>query len=169
MKSFLSLQKFREDDTRVTTFNCQQRKEPFFSRKIHSGDRNRLSPVFVEWGGLRRVRAHRIKLDFYLYSIPLDLSQNCFFPTHSSRKMRQVIHEGSTVLYRRSSISPYFSSPTRRISDFLASSRESNLVRSFDVPLHSHRVFKLESPHEVVDYEFGIAALLFNYVNFFRF
>ncbi|GBL96296.1 hypothetical protein AVEN_205091-1, partial [Araneus ventricosus] len=47
--------------------NCQQRKEPLFSRKIQSGARNRLSPASVEWGGLRRDTAHRVKeVDFFL-------------------------------------------------------------------------------------------------------
>ncbi|GBO41446.1 hypothetical protein AVEN_268314-1 [Araneus ventricosus] len=58
MKSFLSLQKFQQDDTQGWAINCQQRKEPLFSRKIHSGVRNRLSSTSVEWGGLRRDRAH---------------------------------------------------------------------------------------------------------------
>ncbi|GBM29499.1 hypothetical protein AVEN_73071-1, partial [Araneus ventricosus] len=40
----------------------QQIKEPLFSRKIHSGARNRPSPASVEWGGLRRFRAHRDKV-----------------------------------------------------------------------------------------------------------
>ncbi|GBN24493.1 hypothetical protein AVEN_241314-1 [Araneus ventricosus] len=61
MKSFLSLQKFQEDDTQVWTINCQQRNEQLFSRKIHSGARNSLSRASVEWGDLRRDRAHRIK------------------------------------------------------------------------------------------------------------
>ncbi|GBO46656.1 hypothetical protein AVEN_120244-1 [Araneus ventricosus] len=52
MKSFLSLRKFQADDTQVLAINCTQRKEQLFSRKIHSGARNRLSPVSVEWGGL---------------------------------------------------------------------------------------------------------------------
>ncbi|GBN68622.1 hypothetical protein AVEN_98638-1 [Araneus ventricosus] len=61
MKSFLSLQKFQEDDTQLWAANYQQRKEPLFSCKSHSGARNRLSPASVEWGGLRRDRAHRVK------------------------------------------------------------------------------------------------------------
>ncbi|GBN70775.1 hypothetical protein AVEN_265431-1 [Araneus ventricosus] len=61
MKSFLSLQKFQEGDIEVWTIMFQQRKEPLFSHKIHSGDRNRLSPTSVEWGGFRRNRAHRVK------------------------------------------------------------------------------------------------------------
>ncbi|GBM57004.1 hypothetical protein AVEN_146034-1 [Araneus ventricosus] len=61
MKSSLSLQKFQEDDTQVWAINSQQRKELLFSRKIHSGAQNRLSPASVEWGGLRRIRAHRVK------------------------------------------------------------------------------------------------------------
>ncbi|GBO23594.1 hypothetical protein AVEN_73280-1 [Araneus ventricosus] len=60
MKSFLSLQKFQEDDTQVWEINCTERKEQLFSRKILSGARNRLSPVSIEWGGLRRIRAHRV-------------------------------------------------------------------------------------------------------------
>ncbi|GBM03572.1 hypothetical protein AVEN_51045-1 [Araneus ventricosus] len=52
--------KFQKDDTQVWAINCQQRKEPLFSRKIHSGARNRLSPASVEWGGLRRDRVHRV-------------------------------------------------------------------------------------------------------------
>ncbi|GBM00039.1 hypothetical protein AVEN_53623-1 [Araneus ventricosus] len=65
---------------------------------------------------------------------------------------------------------PYFSSFIRRISDFLASSRGPNLGRSFDVPLPSHRGPKLESAHEVLDFEFvGIPALPFRYANFHQF
>ncbi|GBO25930.1 hypothetical protein AVEN_48352-1 [Araneus ventricosus] len=60
MKSFLSLQKFQEDDIQVWAVNCQQRKELLFSRKIDSGARNRLSQASIEWGGLRRDRAHRV-------------------------------------------------------------------------------------------------------------
>ncbi|GBN33039.1 hypothetical protein AVEN_273781-1 [Araneus ventricosus] len=55
------LVKFQEDDTQVWAINCQQRKEPLFSRKSHSNARNRLSLAFVELGGLRRDRAHRVK------------------------------------------------------------------------------------------------------------
>ncbi|GBM86383.1 hypothetical protein AVEN_60102-1 [Araneus ventricosus] len=47
--------KFQEDDTQVWEINCQQRNEPLFSSKTHSGFRNRLIPVSVEWGGLRRI------------------------------------------------------------------------------------------------------------------
>ncbi|GBL87338.1 hypothetical protein AVEN_270583-1 [Araneus ventricosus] len=61
MKSSLSLQKFQEEDTLSCTINCQQRKELIFSRKIHPGALNRLSPACVEIGGLRRDRAHRVK------------------------------------------------------------------------------------------------------------
>ncbi|GBM70229.1 hypothetical protein AVEN_31466-1 [Araneus ventricosus] len=61
MKSFLSLQKFQEYDTQVWAINCTQIKEKLLSREIHSGDRSRQSPASVEWGGLRRVRAHRVK------------------------------------------------------------------------------------------------------------
>ncbi|GBN24906.1 hypothetical protein AVEN_8103-1 [Araneus ventricosus] len=63
MESFLSLQKFQEDDSQDWAINCQQRKELLFFRKIHSVARNCPSPVSVEWGGLRRVRAHRVKED----------------------------------------------------------------------------------------------------------
>ncbi|GBM55511.1 hypothetical protein AVEN_164407-1 [Araneus ventricosus] len=59
MESSLSLQKFQEDDTQGWAINFQQRKELLFSRNIHSVVGNRLSLVSVEWGGLRRVRAHR--------------------------------------------------------------------------------------------------------------
>ncbi|GBL91342.1 hypothetical protein AVEN_203493-1 [Araneus ventricosus] len=91
--------------------------------------------------------------------------------------MRRVIHGGSNVLYHRSFItptvalrSPYFSSPTRRISNFLASSRGHSLGRFFDMPLPSHRGPKLESAHEVLDFEFvGIPALPFRYANFHLF
>ncbi|GBN43898.1 hypothetical protein AVEN_274539-1 [Araneus ventricosus] len=62
MKSFLPLQKFQEDDTKVWAINRQQRKEQHFFRKILKKiGPNRLSPVSVEWGGLRRDRAHRVK------------------------------------------------------------------------------------------------------------
>ncbi|GBN40959.1 hypothetical protein AVEN_106917-1 [Araneus ventricosus] len=64
MKSFLSLQKFQKDDTQAWAINCQQRNEPLFSLKIHSGARNSLSPASVEWGGLWRDRAHRINGSF---------------------------------------------------------------------------------------------------------
>ncbi|GBN24271.1 hypothetical protein AVEN_123463-1 [Araneus ventricosus] len=60
MKSFLSLQKFQDDDIQVWVINCQQRKEQLFSRKIHSGARNRPSPASVDWGSLRRFRAYRV-------------------------------------------------------------------------------------------------------------
>ncbi|GBM44321.1 hypothetical protein AVEN_232113-1 [Araneus ventricosus] len=53
--------KFQEGDTQVWAINCQERKEPLFSRKIHSGARNLPSPASVEWDGLRRDRAHRVK------------------------------------------------------------------------------------------------------------
>ncbi|GBN16714.1 hypothetical protein AVEN_188031-1 [Araneus ventricosus] len=60
MESSLSLQKFQADDPQGWATNCQQRNELLFSRKIHSVARNCLSPVSVEWGGLRRLRAHRV-------------------------------------------------------------------------------------------------------------
>ncbi|GBM61695.1 hypothetical protein AVEN_57126-1 [Araneus ventricosus] len=60
MESSLSLQKFQQDDTQGWAINCQQRKELLFSLKIHPVARNCLSPVSVEWGGLRRVSAHRV-------------------------------------------------------------------------------------------------------------
>ncbi|GBN68398.1 Arylsulfatase J [Araneus ventricosus] len=47
-------------DIEVWAINCQQRKEPPISRKIRSGTRKRLSPVSVEWGGLRRDSALRV-------------------------------------------------------------------------------------------------------------
>ncbi|GBN00232.1 hypothetical protein AVEN_38746-1 [Araneus ventricosus] len=52
---------FQADDSQVWAMNCTQRVEPFFFSKIHSGARNRLSPVSVEWGGFRRIRSHRVK------------------------------------------------------------------------------------------------------------
>ncbi|GBM07118.1 hypothetical protein AVEN_177082-1 [Araneus ventricosus] len=61
MKSFLSLQKFQEDDTQVRAIKCTQRKKQLFFRKIHSGAQNRLSTVSAEWGGLRRIRTRRAK------------------------------------------------------------------------------------------------------------
>ncbi|GBL99865.1 hypothetical protein AVEN_162857-1 [Araneus ventricosus] len=85
--------------------------------------------------------------------------------------MRHVIHGGFThgVRYHCSSI-PYSSSPTRWISDLLASSRGSNLGSSFSVPLLSHQNPKLESAYEVLDFEFvGIPALPFRYANFHLF
>ncbi|GBO03923.1 hypothetical protein AVEN_158725-1 [Araneus ventricosus] len=60
MESSLSLQKFQEDDTQDWAINCQQRKELLFFSKIHSVARNCPSTVSIEWGGLRRVRAHRV-------------------------------------------------------------------------------------------------------------
>ncbi|GBM43712.1 hypothetical protein AVEN_60515-1 [Araneus ventricosus] len=60
MKSFLSLQKFQKEDTQVWEINCTQKKEQLLSRKILSGARNRLIPVSVKWGGLRRIKAHRV-------------------------------------------------------------------------------------------------------------
>ncbi|GBO13719.1 hypothetical protein AVEN_87514-1, partial [Araneus ventricosus] len=59
-KSSLSLQKFQKDYTQVSAINCRQRKEPFFSRKIHSGAGNCPIPASVEWGNLRRIRALRV-------------------------------------------------------------------------------------------------------------
>ncbi|GBM82831.1 hypothetical protein AVEN_180918-1 [Araneus ventricosus] len=50
--------------------------------------------------------------------------------------------------------SPYSSSPTRRISDFLASSRGFNLGRPFDLAATLARGSNLESTHEVLDFEF---------------
>ncbi|GBM97887.1 hypothetical protein AVEN_5596-1 [Araneus ventricosus] len=55
-------EKFQEDDTQVWDNNSTQGKEQLLSRKIHSGARNRLIPVSVEWGGSRRIRAHRVKI-----------------------------------------------------------------------------------------------------------
>ncbi|GBM83549.1 hypothetical protein AVEN_252128-1, partial [Araneus ventricosus] len=57
----ISREKFQEDDTQFCSINCKQSKEPLFSRKIHSGARNHLIPASVEWGGLKRVRAHKVK------------------------------------------------------------------------------------------------------------
>ncbi|GBM91643.1 hypothetical protein AVEN_107750-1 [Araneus ventricosus] len=70
MKSFLSLQKFQEDDTQIWAINCHQRKKPLFSPKIRSGARNHLCSASVEWGGLRRDRTHRVN----------DYSPNCLLP-----------------------------------------------------------------------------------------
>ncbi|GBN00328.1 hypothetical protein AVEN_187131-1 [Araneus ventricosus] len=72
----------------------------------------------------------------------------------------QVIHVGSKVRYRSSPIPPIPPLSTRRISDFLPSSRGPNLGKPFDVPLASYRGLKLESTHEVMDFElFGIPPL----------
>ncbi|GBN85129.1 hypothetical protein AVEN_27673-1 [Araneus ventricosus] len=50
--------------------------------------------------------------------------------------------------------------PIRRISDFLASSRDLNLGRPFDLAATLARGSKLESAHEVLDFEFvGIPSI----------
>ncbi|GBM49186.1 hypothetical protein AVEN_103801-1 [Araneus ventricosus] len=61
MESSLSLQNFQKNGTRMWAINCQQRKGLLFSRKMHSGTRNRRVQASVEWGGLRRYRDHRVK------------------------------------------------------------------------------------------------------------
>ncbi|GBL83660.1 hypothetical protein AVEN_216793-1, partial [Araneus ventricosus] len=45
---------------RHPSLSDQQRKEPLFFRKVHSGAQNRPSPASVEWGGLRRDGSHRV-------------------------------------------------------------------------------------------------------------
>ncbi|GBL86542.1 hypothetical protein AVEN_194800-1 [Araneus ventricosus] len=74
-----------EDDIQVWAINCQQRKEPLFSRKIFSGARNRLSPVSVEWGGLRRIRAHRV---------------NQLFIRHKQRRASSKTYTSTSVVFR---------------------------------------------------------------------
>ncbi|GBL92394.1 hypothetical protein AVEN_174688-1 [Araneus ventricosus] len=92
------------------------------------------------------------KLGIHLKTSYVICPKPVFF-THFNRKITHVIHVGSKVRYRSSSITP-IPPPTRRISDFLALSRDLNVVRSFDVPLASHWGLKLESAHEVLDFEF---------------
>ncbi|GBM03216.1 hypothetical protein AVEN_142517-1 [Araneus ventricosus] len=92
-----------------------------------------------------------------------------FFPAHSSRNIRHVIHGGSKVCYRRSSIPLLLLSHTADFR-FLASSRSPNVGRTFVFPLPSQR-----GPQKVIqafqfDFKlFGIPTLPFRYANFHRF
>ncbi|GBM60529.1 hypothetical protein AVEN_4388-1, partial [Araneus ventricosus] len=89
-----------------------------------------------------------------------------FSPTILIEKSWHVIHlrlQSALVIgesedpYRRSSISTI--PPTQRIPNFQPSKRGPNLVRSFDVPPTLVRGSKLESAHEVPDFDFvGIPA-----------
>ncbi|GBM66351.1 hypothetical protein AVEN_69099-1 [Araneus ventricosus] len=112
-----------------------------------------------------------LKLGIHLYSIPFHLSQVWFlfrYPFKSKNEARYLrrLQSALPLLFDP----PYFSSPTRRISDFLTSSRGPNVGGYFYVPLPSHRGPTLELAHEVLDFEFvGIPALPFRYANFHRF
>ncbi|GBN90242.1 hypothetical protein AVEN_41542-1 [Araneus ventricosus] len=117
-----------------------------------------------------------LKLDIHFYSIPFHWSQDWVFSIRSSRKMRHVIHGGSKVCFEtRFEVAEFYPSPPLplrgrfRVS-FLPSKRGLNVGICFDVPLPSLRGPKLESAHEVLDFEFvGIPALSFRYPNFHRF
>ncbi|GBM29899.1 hypothetical protein AVEN_246459-1 [Araneus ventricosus] len=118
-----------------------------------------------------------VKLSIHRYFISFHFPQDWFFPIHSSPKMRHVIHGGSKVCFETSFkvvefYLPYPPLPLRgrfRVS-FLPSTRGLNVGRSFDVPLPSNRGPKLESAHEVFDFQFVcIPALPFRYANFHRF
>ncbi|GBO44359.1 hypothetical protein AVEN_142985-1 [Araneus ventricosus] len=113
--------------------------------------------------------ALRLKLGIHKKARLCHLSQDRFFSTHSSRKIRRVIHGGSKVRYRRSSI-PLTPPHTRRISDFLASSLSPCLGRTFYLPLPSQR-----GPQKAIrafqfDFKlFAIPTLPFSCANFHRF
>ncbi|GBM14685.1 hypothetical protein AVEN_97193-1 [Araneus ventricosus] len=97
------------------------------------------------------------------------LSQDRFSPIHSSRKIRHVIHGGSKLSYRRSSI-PLLLLPTQRISDFLASSRGPNLGKTFVFPPTSQRGPQKTKRTFQFDLKlFGIPTLPIRYANFHRF
>ncbi|GBL75791.1 hypothetical protein AVEN_155078-1 [Araneus ventricosus] len=106
-----------------------------------------------------------------LHSTPF-IPRLVFSPTDSSKKIRHVIHlrlpsalpraavRGAKITppYRRSSI-PIFLLP-RLISDFLEPSGGLNLGRPFDLAATLARGSKLESAHEVLDFEFvGIPSI----------
>ncbi|GBN09468.1 hypothetical protein AVEN_143096-1 [Araneus ventricosus] len=57
MESSLSLQNFQKNGTRIWAINCQQRTELLFSTQAPETSRVQAS---VEWGGLRRDRAHGV-------------------------------------------------------------------------------------------------------------
>ncbi|GBM82419.1 hypothetical protein AVEN_125855-1 [Araneus ventricosus] len=122
-----------------------------------------------------------LKLGIHMYSIPFHLSEDwCFFPPNKSKNearhslrlqsAQPTLFDSPTIALRSSLTSPFdppISPHTRRISDFLASSRGPNLGRSFDVPLPSHQGPKLESAHEELDFEIvGIPALPFRFLLF---
>ncbi|GBM71884.1 hypothetical protein AVEN_136707-1 [Araneus ventricosus] len=110
-----------------------------------------------------------IKPAIHLYTIPFHLSQDCFFFTHSSRKIRHTIHLRLQSGLPRAvvgaiSLLPLFDPPiplpTWRVSDFLASSRGLNLGRTFNLAATLARGPKLESALEVLDWEFvGIPSI----------
>ncbi|GBN49182.1 hypothetical protein AVEN_116502-1 [Araneus ventricosus] len=80
-----------------------------------------------------------------------------------NRKITHIIYEGFKVRFD----SP---PPTRRISNFLAPMRGPNVGRPFDVPLASHRGLKLESAHQVLDFELvGIPPIKINSSKFLKF
>ncbi|GBM22776.1 hypothetical protein AVEN_196135-1 [Araneus ventricosus] len=93
MRYFISLQKFQDDDTQVWAINCTQRKEQLFSRKLHSGVRNRLSPVPVEWRGLRLIE---LNLSVLLELTQEEKSVKLFTTCLEDRLMRLV--EGKDIL-----------------------------------------------------------------------
>ncbi|GBM83915.1 hypothetical protein AVEN_125627-1 [Araneus ventricosus] len=112
--------------------------------------------------GANHYDAKNIKPAIHLCSIPFHLSQDWFFgffSTHSSRKIRHVIHSKLQSCTTTRSTNPY-SSPNRRISDFLASSRGLNLGRPFDLAATLARGSKLASAQEMMDFEFvGIPSI----------
>ncbi|GBM77890.1 hypothetical protein AVEN_262385-1 [Araneus ventricosus] len=103
---------------------------------------------------------------------------SAFSPTHFNRKIhsRHSTEASKCAGGRGSSlppIAPLFDPPissTRQISDFLASKRGLNLVRSFDVPSTLVRGLKLQWVHEVLEFDFvGIPASSRRYANSHRF
>ncbi|GBM08452.1 hypothetical protein AVEN_267720-1 [Araneus ventricosus] len=100
---------------------------------------------------------------------------SAFFPIHFNRKIqaRHLFEASKCAGARGSDLPPLFNPPinpsTRQISNFLASKRGPNLVRSFDVPPTLVRGPKLESVHEVLEFDFvGIPASPSRYANFHR-
>ncbi|GBL75550.1 hypothetical protein AVEN_88564-1 [Araneus ventricosus] len=62
MESSLSLDNFQKSGTRIWAINCQQRK--YFSPVIcPQASETACVQASVEWGGLRRDKAHRVKAD----------------------------------------------------------------------------------------------------------
>ncbi|GBL80973.1 hypothetical protein AVEN_83066-1 [Araneus ventricosus] len=76
------------------------------------------------------------------------LSQHCVFSTHSSRKVRQVIHSAfqSTI---SPVLDPHYFLPTQRNSDYVDSKRDPTLGKRVDLPLPSNKGPALESAHEL--------------------
>ncbi|GBN68784.1 hypothetical protein AVEN_118827-1, partial [Araneus ventricosus] len=120
-----------------------------------------------------------VKPAIHLKAIHAICPKTVFFSTHFNRKI-QAHHsfEAPNCAGHRESKdrSPYRRSstptipPTQRISDFLSSKRGPNLVRSFDVPPTLVQGSKLESAHEVLDFDFvGIPTSPSRYAHFHLF